>query len=291
MRLLGVVVLAVTMVLGCAAPQAEDTSAGSDESELRPDTVLTAFDILRRQTSGPRFGAYYRDGTRFEACWKNPAGAKLTPVKKAFYCALPLEFRLCNTLALLATDDAQVTVRYEAFLDCQWKVDLALGGGGEFLYDASVNRTYKQLFLRGRSGLGDFREQLLVIRNEPAYSGRSFETLALDTMTTLVQESRDLSSPGLYAMAQSFDMGIVPSRMCALVTEAVGAAAERCGGDPRAARASFVQTATAGSCDDVRGIRDALGLVGDCLPAFGWLECPALLAGDLPKQCRGQFLR
>jgi len=40
---------------------------------------------------------YLEGNPRFEACWINPAADKLSDIQKAYYCAVPLEVRLCNT--------------------------------------------------------------------------------------------------------------------------------------------------------------------------------------------------
>jgi hypothetical protein len=190
--------LALGVVDGCAAPE-DTTATGSAEAvSVSPRvSVDSAMSALHEQRTVGELAKYYEDGVRIEACWANPAGNKLTDVKKAFYCSMPLEFRICNTVVLLSTNDAQVDERYSGYLDCQKRVDAAFGRSGRFVYSDAINQTYKDLFLRGESGLTKEAEDELVTANKPKSSGRSFPILLLEVLKGLAGEAVDLASTQL----------------------------------------------------------------------------------------------
>jgi hypothetical protein len=190
---------------GCATTSDD---AGATQSDLATptlavDDVNAAIAKLDAQRNGAPIGRYYEDGNRVEGCWRNPAGSKLTDLKKAFYCSMPLEFRLCNTVVLLTVDESAVDDRYAGYLDCQKKVDAAFGGHGLFRYDDDVNAMYASLYLRGAT-LPDSDSAAVVAAHKPAFTSRSFPEILLLIGESLAKEAVDLSVAALVAMGDGF---------------------------------------------------------------------------------------
>ncbi len=196
---------------GCAGAEPDD--AGQSEAAMNAamskgdgvsaSAVRDAIGVLAAQRSTAPLGTYYEDGNRLEGCWRNPAGNKLTDLKKAFYCSMPLEFRLCNTVVLLTTDEAKVDARYQGYLDCQKKVDRVFGSEGRFVYDANINAVYKHLYLEGQT-LSDAETESIVSANKPAYTSRSFVIVLAAIGESLAREAIDLSMSSLSEMVDSF---------------------------------------------------------------------------------------
>jgi hypothetical protein len=186
------------------------SSAPADESETQGSAVvaheLDAAHVnaviakLDRVRNGALVGRYYEDGARLEGCWRNPAGSKLTELKKAFYCSMPLEFRLCNTLVLLTIDESRVADRYQGYLDCQLKVDAVFGRKGLFVYEADVNELYETLYLKGATLSGADTAGLVAAR-KPTFTDRSFPVVLLAIGRTLAEEAVDLAADGLASLA------------------------------------------------------------------------------------------
>lgn len=194
---------ALLSVTACSAPPPEDSEtqgAAVIAHELDAAQVNAAIAKLDRLRTSDPIGRYYEDGARLEGCWRNPAGAKLTELKKAFYCSFPLEFRLCNTIVLLSTDEAKVGARYQGYLDCQKKVDAVFGGKGLFVYDANVNATYESLYLKG-AALPAADAAGIVAASKPAFTSRAFPVVLLAIGRTLAEEAADLAAVGLSSLA------------------------------------------------------------------------------------------
>jgi hypothetical protein len=195
-------------VTGCATASS-DASATSGEAEstgvvapARAD-VETAIASLDAQRNGDRLGKYYADGNRVEGCWRNPVGNKLSDLQKAFYCAMPLELRLCNSVELLAIDESKVDERYDAYLACQKKVDAVFGGTGEFVYDDNINAVYKQLFLN-RAALSADDTAGIVTKNKPTFTDRSFTVILLEIGAGLASEAGDLAVDGFMSLVNDY---------------------------------------------------------------------------------------
>lgn len=207
--LLALTLATTTALVGCAADAPTDDDVDSDSAEaiskgkIDERTVTKIIAALDAQRAATPIGRYYEDGARVEGCWLNPAGAKLTPLKKAFYCAMPLEFRLCNTVVLLTHDESQVDARYRGYLDCQRKVDAVFGGRGKFVYGAETNALYRALYLEGASPPAADAARI-VAAHQPRASGRSFAPVLLDIERSLAREAADLSLDGLRAMVDDF---------------------------------------------------------------------------------------
>jgi len=188
----------------CSAPAADDGSAAAGsaivEDSLDVGSVNAAIAKLDALRTGDPIGPYYEDGARMEGCWRNPAGNKLTDLKKAFYCSMPLEFRLCNTIVLLTTDDSKVDERYQGYLDCQTKVDAVFGNAGLFRFDDDVDAMYKTLFLESRT-LSAEDTASVVGAHKPALTSRSFTVVLLAIGRSLVQEAADMAARELTSMA------------------------------------------------------------------------------------------
>lgn len=188
----------------CSAPASDDgsTAAGSAivEGSIDVDGVNAAIAKLDGVRTGASIGTYYEDGARMEGCWRNPAGNKLTDLKKAFYCSMPLEFRLCNTIVLLTTDEAKVDERYRGYLDCQTKVDAVFGGAGLFRFDGDVNAMYQRLFLESAK-LSAEDTASVVAAHKPAFSDRSFTVVLLAIGRSLAKEAADMAARELTSMA------------------------------------------------------------------------------------------
>lgn len=191
------------LALGCSG--GAESPLPSDEAAVEaasPAAIEKALSTLREQTTRGKLAKYYADGTRVEACWRNPKGSKLTDLQKALYCSMPLEFRLCNTVVLLTTDDADVAARRQGYARCQRRVDAMFGGRGEFIYDARVNAAYVSVFLQKSSGLSREEERALVAKYEPRFSGRTFPGLLAHVVSGLASEALDMASDELASMIE-----------------------------------------------------------------------------------------
>lgn len=204
-----VVAVVLSTLTGCAAapdPGESSSEAASDllgaasPSRAKVEAAIATLDAHRE--SEP-LAPYYADGSRLEGCWRNPAGKKLSDLQKAFYCAMPLELRLCNTVKLLAIDEAKVEERYEAYLGCQKKVDAVFGGTGAFVYDGDVNAVYRQLFLE-RASMSEEDTDRIVAANRPTMSDRAFPFVLLAIGTTLTKEAADLALARLTSLADDY---------------------------------------------------------------------------------------
>lgn len=188
----------------CSAPPADDgsTAAGSAivEDSLDVGSVNATIAKLDALRTGDPIGPYYEDGARMEGCWRNPAGNKLSDLRKAFYCSMPLEFRLCNTIVLLSTDEPDVDKRYQGYLACQAKVDAVFGNAGLFRFDADVNTMYQKLFLESRT-LSAEDTASVVAAHKPTLTSRSFTLILLAIGRSLASEAADLALRGLTSMA------------------------------------------------------------------------------------------
>ena len=129
----------------------------------------------------------------------NPAGHDLSDAQKSLYCAMPLEFRVCNTVVLLTVDGAKVDERYQGYLDCQSKVDAAFGHEGLFHFSDDVNQMYRRLFLE-KETLSASDTAAFVARNRPPSSGHWFATILLSITRSLAAEAADLAAAALTSM-------------------------------------------------------------------------------------------
>jgi len=180
-----------------AATLASDVDAiASAAARARVESAMAKLDAQRNG----EFGEYYADGVRVEGCWANPAGNKLTDLQKAFYCSMPLEFRLCNTVALLTTKGKPVDERYAGYLACQQRVDAAFGGTGRFRYDDEINSVYKELYLAQDSGLSGSDQAAIIAAARPKSSGRPFPVLLHGIVNSLGREAVDRAAPDLATM-------------------------------------------------------------------------------------------
>ena len=207
-RSLVVALAALTLSTAACSAATDDGGAASTgsavvERHLDVGEVNATIAKLTSLRTGDTFGSYYEDGVRVEGCWRNPVGNKLTDLKKAFYCAMPLEFRLCNSVVLLATQDADVDGRYTKYLDCQKKVDTVFGDKGAFIFDEDVNAMYKSLFLESVTLSADDNASV-VAANKPTFGNHSFPTLVLLIGKSLVSEAVDMAVSGLTTLATDY---------------------------------------------------------------------------------------
>jgi hypothetical protein len=204
-RLLAALAPALFFCVACGSASDDASASQSDlvKPALAVDDVNAAIATLRAQREGDPIGPYYADGNRLEGCWRNPAGAKLTDLKKAFYCSMPLEFRLCNTVVLLTTDESKVEERYAGYLSCQRKVDAVFGGTGLFVYDPKINAIYRTLYLEG-SPLPAADTADVVAANKPPFTDRPFPVVLAAIGAGLTQEALDLSADALRSMVDDF---------------------------------------------------------------------------------------
>jgi len=207
-RSLVVALAAVTLsTAACSAATDDDGTDTSGSavvvSHLDVGEVNAAIAKLTSLRTGDTFGSYYEDGVRVEGCWRNPAGNKLSDLKKAFYCSMPLEFRLCNSVVVLTTEDVDVDERYEKYLGCQKKVDAVFGNKGSFIFDDDVNALYKSLFLMSGTLTAEDNASV-VAANKPAFSNHSFATLVLSIGKSLAVEAVDMAVSGLTSMVTDY---------------------------------------------------------------------------------------
>ena len=198
-RTLGLLATGTALSLASAACSSAPTAgnaatAGSAVSEMTLElgdvtAVLAKLDGIR---NGAPIHTDYGDGERMEACWIGPGGAKLSDLRKAFYCAMPLEFRLCNTMVLVSTDASKLDERRAGYFDCQKNVDHLFGSRGLFVFGADVDEMYDKLFLQGAT-LQPADDATVVAANRPALSGRAFEPLFKSCLETWHDESVDFN--------------------------------------------------------------------------------------------------
>ena len=188
----------IRMVLE-GSSSASDASAGASDAPPKSDVdVPGAVAELQAQLKSARLAGYYADGTRVEGCWANPVGSDLSDLQKAFYCSMPLELRLCNSLVLLATKSSKdVATRWSGYVQCQQRVDAIAGGSGAFLYDAKVNASYYWLMLENDSELSPADEASVAQSVKPASSGRSFSSLVGIITAAATEEAADAAFSGL----------------------------------------------------------------------------------------------
>ena len=125
-------------------------------------------------TSPPDRRVLPRPSTRVRACWANPAGRDLTDMQNAFYCAVPLELRLCNSPIILhndlktatAGDQNETVTLSNGWKQCQGSTETLFPG--RFAWTAEINDLYLNLFLRQSSGPRGSRP-----RKRPASSART----------------------------------------------------------------------------------------------------------------------
>lgn len=162
--------------------------AGSSSEAARVQEIENATDFLLASIEkSPMLQPRYKDGTRIEGGWVSPAGKELGMAQKVFYCAVPLEVRLCNTPDLrelkkrLEKGDLSVpdyaTQATEAFVACQKKVDEMLGDDGTFLYPVEVNAVYRSVFIERKEALSDDALAKLEEKYRPTITERSFPEL------------------------------------------------------------------------------------------------------------------
>jgi hypothetical protein len=187
----------IRMVLEGRSSSTSD--AGASDAPPKSDVdVPGAIAELQAQLGSAPLAGYYADGTRVEGCWANPVGSDLSDIQKAFYCSMPLELRLCNSLVLLATRSSKdVATRWSGYVQCQQRVDAIAGGSGAFLYDAKVNASYYWLMLENDSELSAADEASVARSVKPASSGRSFSTLLGIITTAATEEAADAAFNGL----------------------------------------------------------------------------------------------
>lgn len=82
-----------------------------------------------------------------------------------------------------------------------------------------------------------------------------------------------------------------PSKACEDAADAIAEAAPRCGGDAKAARDAFIQSAAGGACTNVTSVRDLGAFYGTCLPSFRSMSCDDLMRADFAKECLAQLRR
>ena len=211
-------VFAVLASTACAAAGPDDAASGSaDITAGSPRLAATerAFAELDRMRSADPIGRYYEGGTestRVRACWANPAGRDLTDMQKAFYCAVPLELRLCNSPIILHNDLKTATAgdQNETFTlnngwkQCQGSTETLFPG--RFAWTAEINDLYLNLFLRQSSGLTAAEEARIIGGHKPTSAG-FFPTLLVSSVALLNDEAGDFgySLIGLVRDAQIED--------------------------------------------------------------------------------------
>jgi hypothetical protein len=209
-RVAPVIALSALASLSACASPADDTAPTSSEDAVVASSAVTAADVesviaeLRAQRESAPLARYYEDGVRIEACWRNPAGSKLTKLKKALYCSMPLELRLCNTPVLLAIDENEAERRFRGYRDCKAKVDAVFGGTGAFAWNARVDTVYRHIYLEGAT-LSEEDTKRIVAANQPPASSRTFAALLLVVGKSLLDEARDLAIDALAHLTSDFE--------------------------------------------------------------------------------------
>jgi len=205
--------VALALLLSATSLACTSESAGPDDDttedavvagKVGAAAVKAAIAKLDAQRNGAALGRYYESGDRVEGCFKNPAGNKLTDLKKTVYCAMPLELRLCNTVVLLTRDEADVDGRYRGYLDCKKRVTAAMGGRVSFEYGADIDAVYKQIVLEGRT-LSAAETREIVAAHGPPTSPRSFPVVLAAIGRSLAEEVRALGLEGLAALAREHE--------------------------------------------------------------------------------------
>lgn len=190
--------LPLLLLTACAAGDEADASL-AELNAGSPKLAATerAFAQLDAMKAAPPIGQFYEGGTestRVRACWKNPVARKLTDMQKAFYCAVPLELRLCNSPLMLrnAIDEAtagdqNVTFNLNSgFKRCQAETEKLFAG--RFVWTPEIDDLYLNLFLRRDSGLTEAEEARIIEAHRPK-SGGFFPFLLVGAAASLDDEA------------------------------------------------------------------------------------------------------
>jgi hypothetical protein len=210
---LGVLFVFGSVTVACASSSDGVDQAGADLSAapaaaLDVDDLTLAMSTLDDQrTKAPI--APFQDQTRIEGCWINPAAdhpckhgttcAPWSPLKKAFYCKQPLEFRICSSTVLLNTGPTEIDKRVAGYQDCQRKVDALFGGKGLFVYDDQVAAVWRKVVLEDATLAAD-DEAKIVSPAKPEITGRPFALVVAKIVEGLGVEAAELSLDGLKPM-------------------------------------------------------------------------------------------
>lgn len=199
-RTLALVILASFLVGACTAP---DTSAqASSDLSSKKNAAVVRRALVELDAQMDAYSAWYDDsldgrrqnGARISGCWANPAGKDLTDVQKAFYCSMPLEFRMCNTVVLLETKATKdVGERRRGYLACKAEV-AGVMRDPSFHYSADVDAAYLHLFLEQDPA---WSPTSIVAEKRPD-PGRPFPALLAAIADSLAEEGVEL---GLDALA------------------------------------------------------------------------------------------
>jgi hypothetical protein len=118
-----------------------------------------------------------------------------------FYCAVPLEVRVCNTPDLKklkkeldkgTLSAAEYPVKAtEAFIACQKKVDEMLGDTGTFVYPDEVDPIYRSVFVEKDFGVSDEEQAKLADKYRPTITGRSFPDLFMTSFKDIQNQLED----------------------------------------------------------------------------------------------------
>jgi len=175
---------------------AAPSSVSSGEKSPQYLEIEKAIDSLHTSIQdNEMLAARYKEGNpRVEACWMNPAASKLSDIQRAYYCAVPLEVRLCNTPALRPIkkrwegklgwfrkkniDNVEYLKQAtEAFVNCQKSVDASFESKRTFVYSFAVNEYYRSIFLMNDSGLTSEEQATLSAKYKPKSTGLEFKEL------------------------------------------------------------------------------------------------------------------
>jgi hypothetical protein len=151
---------------------------GSGSSALA--TTERAFAELEAMRNAEPVGQFYKggnEGARIRGCWQNPKGDVFTDMQKAVYCALPLEFRLCNSPVLLRThpknefkdDENVIHDLLIVYRLCKGKAQEQFGS--RFAFTPAVDDLYLRAFLRQQSGLSAADEAKVTAAHKPTTKG------------------------------------------------------------------------------------------------------------------------
>ena len=228
-RLATVILLASTLG-ACASASTEDAASGGADLTSAPSataSVNAAFASLQAMRSASPVGQFDEGGnesTRIRGCWQNPKGSNLTDLQKAVYCAMPLEFRLCNSPVLIKVGDKDFKDDEYVIHDllivsrlCQAKTKEQFGA--RFAFSQDVENLYLRTFLRQQSGLSAADEAALIAAHRP----KTQEPFAIELVSIAAGVTKEAILLGkdpisLVKDAQLSDQELASNQLHAIVT-------------------------------------------------------------------------
>lgn len=224
-------------VPGCAQADSsdDDAQAGAMTATSRVDRAIRSFESASDQLVGAGWISAEDAALRREACLRstaldriaNAVDPSIRPLQRAYYCAMPLEFRVCLTPLLMGLDEptipegadptdtkvaADVATRSAhralAFFKCNAStVPAAIGSPGTLTFgkvgDAPMQTIFGDLVGDGESWLEEAEARRLAAAHTPRVTNVDDETLRKKVDASLRREVKG-RSPAFKALVDAY---------------------------------------------------------------------------------------